>query len=159
MTRLGPGAGGGDRRSRPAARRFAAAVLALVALAAAGCARANAGGRAHLTVDVRIHHSAFAPSRFTFARGTTVTFVIHNTDPIEHEFIVGDETVQYYVEHTAHLGHDGSVPGQISIPAGETRTTTYTFTTVARRPGDMEFACHLPGHFRYGMHGPITITG
>jgi uncharacterized cupredoxin-like copper-binding protein len=160
MGALGRGAGGGDRRPRPAPHLRPRTLLAVVvvALAAASCARASAEGRSHLTVDVRIHHSAFAPAQFTFTKGTTVTFVIHNTDPIEHEFIVGDETVQYYIEHTAHPAHDGSVPGQISIPPGQTRTTTYTFTEVTRRPGDMEFACHLPGHFRYGMHGPITIT-
>ena len=158
MGALGRGAGGGDRRPCPAPRHLVLAGLALVALATAGCARADAEGRPHVTVHVRIHFSTFDPARFTFPKGTTVTFVVHNADPIEHEFIVGDETVQSYIEHTAHAGHDGSVPGQISIPAGQTRATTYTFTEVTRRPGEMEFACHLPGHFRYGMHGPITIT-
>jgi uncharacterized cupredoxin-like copper-binding protein len=71
---------------------------------------------------------------------------------------VGNSALQYYIEHTAHPTHDGSVPGQISVPAGETRTTTYTFDNVTHRPSDMEFACHLPGHFKYGMHGPITVT-
>jgi uncharacterized cupredoxin-like copper-binding protein len=157
--RRGTGAGGGDRRLRPVLRIPAAALLVVaLAVGAAGCTRANAGGRSHLTVHVTIHHSTFDPPSFTFDRGTTVTFVIRNTDPIEHEFIVGNETVQYYIEHTSHAGHDGSVPGQISVPAGETRTTSYTFTDVTHRPTDMEFACHLPGHFKYGMHGSITVT-
>jgi uncharacterized cupredoxin-like copper-binding protein len=149
-------------RSRPGGRASAALVAVVAALALAGgaaaCGRASAGGRAHLTVHVTIHHSTFDPGAFTFDRGTSVTFVVRNTDPIEHEFIVGDGAVQYFIEHTAHAGHDGSVPGQISVPPGETRTTTYTFTDVTKRPSDMEFACHLPGHFRYGMHGPITVT-
>ena len=81
----------------------------------------SAEGSSHLTVEVTIHHSTFDPPAFTFARGTTVTFVIRNTDPIEHEFIVGDQAVQYYIEHTEHPTHDGSVPGQISIPPGTTR--------------------------------------
>jgi uncharacterized cupredoxin-like copper-binding protein len=140
---------------RPAV--LAGAVL-LLAVAGAACGRANAEGRSHLTVEVTIHHSTFDPPAFTFDRGTTVTFVIRNTDPIEHEFIVGDQAVQYYIEHTEHPTHDGSVPGQISVPPGATRETTYTFTDVTHRPSDMEFACHLPGHFRYGMHGPITVT-
>jgi uncharacterized cupredoxin-like copper-binding protein len=127
-------------------------------VAGAACGRANAEGRSHLTVEVTIHHSTFAPPAFTFDKGTTVTFVIRNTDPIEHEFIVGDQAVQYYIEHTEHPTHDGSVPGQISVPPGATRETTYTFTDVTQRPSDMGFACHLPGHFKYGMHGPITVT-
>lgn len=151
------GAVGGDRRPRRTLALLAAAFAAL-AVAGAGCAAANADGRSTTTVQVRIHHSTFDPIEMTFDRGTTVTFVVRNTDPIEHEFIVGNSAVQLYIENTAHSGHDGSVPGQISIPAGETRTTTYTFTRVTNRPSDMEFACHLPGHFRYGMHGPITVT-
>jgi len=144
----------------PAAGRrlVVAAVLLLVPIGAAACGRASADDRSHLTVRVTIHHSTFDPPAFEFRRGTAVTFVIRNTDPIEHEFIVGDQAVQYYIEHTKHPTHTGSVPGQISIPAGETRTTTYTFTAVTHRASDMTFACHVPGHFRYGMHGPITVT-
>jgi uncharacterized cupredoxin-like copper-binding protein len=136
----------------------AAGAVLLLAVGAAACGRASAEGRSHLTVQVTIHHSTFDPPSFQFGRGTTVTFVIRNTDPIEHEFIVGDQAVQYYIEHTEHPKHTGSVPGQISIPPGETRTTTYTFTDVTRRRSDMQFACHLPGHYRYGMHGAITVT-
>ena len=154
------GAGGGDRRPRRPLRMAlpAAAVLVALALGGSACGAANAEGRSHITVHVNIHHSTFDPPEFAFDKGTIVTFVVKNTDPIEHEFIVGDAAVQYFIEHTSHAGHDGSVPGQISVPAGETRTTTYTFTHVTQRPADMEFACHLPGHFRYGMHGPITVT-
>ncbi len=155
VRRVRSGAGGGNRRPRPALRSLAAAVL--LALLAA-CGHASAEGRSHLTVDVTIHHSAFDPGSFRFDAGTTVTFVIHNTDPIEHEFIVGGPALQYYIEHTAHPKHDGSVPGQISVPAGTTRTTTYTFTQATHDDGDMEFACHVFGHYRYGMHGPITVT-
>jgi uncharacterized cupredoxin-like copper-binding protein len=156
MPPRGRRAGGrGTRRRRPA---LVLAAVALLAVSGTACSRASAEGRSHLTVEVTIHHSAFQPSSFSFQRGTSVTFVIRNTDPIEHEFIVGDQAVQYYMEHTAHPRHDGSVPGQISVPPGATRTTTYTFTDVTHRTSDMQFACHLPGHFRYGMHGPITVT-
>ena len=108
-----------------------------------------------LTVEVTIHHSAFSVSHLSYPAGTTVRFVIRNTDPIDHEFIVGDMTMQFYVEHTAHAIHDGSFPGQISVPAGTTRETTYTFRR-DRRP--MLFGCHLPGHYAYGMRGTISVT-
>ncbi len=156
IARVGSGAGGGDRRPRPGLRRSLATVALVCLLAACGHAQAN--GRSHITVDVTIHHSAFDPGSFEFDAGTTVTFVIHNTDPIAHEFIVGGPALQYHIEHTAHPKHDGSVPGQISIPPGTTRTTTYTFTQATRNDGDMEFACHIFGHYKYGMHGPITVT-
>jgi uncharacterized cupredoxin-like copper-binding protein len=106
-------------------------------------------------VEVTLHHSRFQPGRFTVPAGTTVRFVIRNTDPIDHEFILGNRAVQRYFERTAHPEHDGSVPGQVSVPALETRTTTYTFD----RPGTVLLGCHLPGHYAYGMRGKVTVTG
>ena len=146
--------------SRPMAGRILLGTALAAGLAAllAGCAPAGAAERSHLTVRVTIHHSTFDPGSFTFARGTTVTFVIHNTDPIEHEFIVGNRHVQFFIEHTAHPAHDGSVPGQITVPAGTTRETTYTFRYPTRWVDQLQFACHLPGHYAYGMHGNITVT-
>jgi uncharacterized cupredoxin-like copper-binding protein len=43
----------------------------------------------------------------------------------------------------------------VSVPAETTAETTYTFPTA---PGQhLQFACHLPGHYAYGMHGSIVI--
>ena len=81
-------------------------------------------------------------------------FIITNTDPIDHEFIVGDEAVQLRHENGTDPVH-GLVPGEVSVPAGATEETTYTFPL---GPVAMEFACHLPGHYAYGMHGPITFS-
>jgi len=126
----------------------AAAILAAAALAP-GCS--SSGIR---TVDVTIHHSRFSTSSLSFPEGTTVRFVIRNTDPIDHEFILGNRALQHYMEVTAHPDHDGSVPGQISVPAETTRSTTYTFDKL----GGLLFGCHLPGHYRYGMRGEISVT-
>jgi uncharacterized cupredoxin-like copper-binding protein len=127
----------------------AAALLAAIAW---GCSSRDDGGRGIAMVTIR--HSRFDPARFTFEAGTTVKFEITNTDPIDHEFIVGDEALQDYIERTDHPEHDGSVPGQISLPPGETRSTTYTFD----EPGVLLLGCHLPGHFAYGMRGTFTIA-
>jgi uncharacterized cupredoxin-like copper-binding protein len=136
-----------------ASRRLAGAVALVLMLS--GCAASHAdpldGVR---TVRVTIHWTRFHPSHFAFPDGATVRFVIHNTDPIEHEFILGSRHVQSYVEHTAHLSHDGSVPGQITIPPGAVRTTTYTFGT----PGTVLLGCHLPGHYAYGMRGKVLVS-
>jgi len=159
---MGPMASVGRRRSHPRSLPSRLVVLSLgvvVLPALSACAgKASAEGPHHVSVQVRIHYSAFEPGQLTFTRGTTVTFVIHNTDPIDHEFIVGDQAVQDFIENTAHPAHDGSVQGQISIPAGQTRETTYTFRKVTTFDGELQFACHLAGHYAYGMHGPITVT-
>jgi uncharacterized cupredoxin-like copper-binding protein len=104
------------------------------------------------TVHLTIHFSSFDPDRIDALPGETVRFVIVNTDPIDHEFILGDVAVQQIHELGTEAVHPPK-PGEVSVPAGTTATTTYTFGT----PGELTFACHLPGHFAYGMHGVVSI--
>ncbi len=133
--------------------RLLAPFLLLVPLA--GCAAtAQAGPPPAIVQHVTIHWSRFHPATFDFAEGTTVRFVIHNTDPIDHEFILGSRAVQEHIERTAHPDHDGSVPGQISVPAGATVETTYTFG----RPGTVLLGCHVAGHYAYGMRGKVRVS-
>ena len=133
------------------ARRVAAAAALVLLLA--GCAASRADPLDGLrTVHVTIRWTRFHPSLFSFPDGTTVRFVIHNTDPIDHEFIVGSAVVQFYMEHTAERVHHA--PGQISVPAGTTRETTYTFGSAP-----LLFGCHLPGHYAYGMRGRVLVSG
>ena len=125
----------------------AAAVLLL--LAAGACSPEPST----VTVDVEIRHSRFIPDHLEFAVGTTVTFVVANTDPIDHEFLIGDAQVQEAHEEGTEA-HHGKKPGEISIPAGETRTTTYTF----EESGPLLIGCHLPSHYDFGMKGTIDVT-
>jgi uncharacterized cupredoxin-like copper-binding protein len=125
--------------------------LAVSILALGGCAlTAEAEETA---VAVNISHSRFDPEAFQFDTGETVRFVIHNADPIDHEFLLGDEADQVRHERGTHASH-GAVPGEISVPAGSTRSTTYTFT----EPGDLIIGCHLPAHYAYGMRANVTVT-
>ncbi len=130
--------------NRAAAR---AAALAVTLLTLSGC-----GDTADRTQTIDIEHSRFSPSSLTFAAGTTVRFVVRNTDPIDHELIIGNETVQDAHELGTEAEH-GDKPGEVTIPAGEERETTYTFTS----PGKLIFGCHLPQHYAYGMRGTITV--
>ncbi|MDQ3913868.1 MAG: plastocyanin/azurin family copper-binding protein [Actinomycetota bacterium] len=116
---------------------------------AAGCS----GGESSREVHVELRFSRFVPDTFEFAAGTTVTFVVENRDPIDHEFLIGDEEVQRAHEEGTEE-HHGAKPGEISVPAGETRETTYTF----EEPGTLLIGCHLPTHYDYGMRGEITVT-
>jgi uncharacterized cupredoxin-like copper-binding protein len=123
---------------------------------AAVLAAALLGGFSHSperTVDITIHHSRFLPANIEVAPGTTVRFVLHNTDPIDHEFILGDEQVQLVHEQGAEAHHPPR-PGEVSVPAGETVVTIYTFPET---PGELIFGCHLPGHYDFGMRGAVTI--
>ena len=104
-------------------------------------------------VAVEVEHSSFQLERVAFAPGEIVTFVITNDDPIDHEFIIGDEGVHARHEEGRQRHHHGKVPGEISVPAGTTRTTTFTFGG----EGTVEYACHLPGHYDYGMRGDVSV--
>jgi uncharacterized cupredoxin-like copper-binding protein len=134
-----------------------AAVLAVCAVAVLGAARAAApGAEAARTVVVTMHHSRFEPATLRVDPGERVRFVLRNTDPIDHEFILGDEAVQRRHEDGRDRHHHGEVPGERSVAAGQEAATTYAFP--AGRAGQvLEFACHLPGHYAYGMHGTVRV--
>jgi uncharacterized cupredoxin-like copper-binding protein len=126
---------------------------ALVAVRAAGSAAGDEGDR---TVVVTMHHSRFEPAMVRAAPGERVRFLLRNTDPIDHEFILGDDAVQRRHEQGRERHHHGEVPGERSVPAGQEAATTYTFP--AEGAGrSLEFACHLPGHYAYGMHGVARV--
>ena len=114
---------------------------------------ADALGPGTATVRLGVEHSRFTGGDLTVVAGTEVTFVLDNGDPIGHELIVGPPEV-----HERHAGgHEAWHPpraGEVSVgPNGEAETT-WTFD----EPGEVEFACHLPGHYDFGMHGTITVV-
>src|SRR3954447_27005464 len=115
---------------------------------------ASAAMPADHTVTIGIHYSHFTPVAISVPAGVPITFVLRNDDPIDHEWIVGDEAT-----HTRHrLGTEqqhGDRPTEQSIAALSSVRTTVTFAT----PGTYRYICHLPGHEAYGMVGVVTVTG
>jgi uncharacterized cupredoxin-like copper-binding protein len=113
----------------------------------------QAFGPGEATVEIAIDHSLFADRPLRVVEGTRVRFVIVNRDPIGHEFIVGPPAV--HARHAAgHEAKHPSIPGEVSVEPNATAITTYRFG----RPGRVVYACHLPGHFEYGMHGVIEVV-
>jgi len=103
--------------------------------------------------EIRIHYSAFSPTEVVATAGVPITIVLVNTDPIDHEWLVGDEAFHERHRTGTEPGH-GSGPTEISIAAGTTVTTTVTF----RDPEEYRFICHLPGHEAYGMVGILRVV-
>ena len=103
-------------------------------------------------VEIRIHYSHFDPSVLQVPSGVPVTFVIHNDDPIDHEWIVGDDAVQQR-HRTGTEAHHGARPTELSIPALSTVETTITFSESVT----WRYICHLPGHEAYGMVGTLLV--
>ena len=126
--------------------RAALAAAGLILLA--GC---SAGGGAR-TVTIDVHHSRFSIDELDVRPGETIRFVVRNSDPIPHELIMGDQSVQDVHEAGTEAQH-GDRPGEVSVAPGATAVTTYRFD----RPGRLLFGCHLPGHWAYGMRGTISV--
>ena len=136
--------------------------FALMAVVAAGPATggSNGAGAAPLgpgevTVTLTIRHSHFDPERVSVRPGTTVRFVVRNTDPIGHELIVGDAEVHRRHETGTEAVHPPR-PGEVSVPAQATAETTFRFGAPSDEP--VVYACHLPGHLAYGMSGEVNIV-
>ncbi len=139
--------------------------MKVLAIGAVACgvmaygAYATAGTGADRVIEIKINHSAFDPGQITVEEGEEVTFVLRNEDPIDHEFIIGDPQVQRVHELGTEAHHDER-PTEISIPAGETRTTTLDFEHggLLATADPLLFGCHLPGHYDYGMRGVIEVN-
>lgn len=152
-TALGARTGGRGRRWRV----VAAAAVGGATLAGGVALLVSPGGADSgvETVNILAFHSRFEPDRVTVKPGQTVRFVITNVDPIDHEFIIGPpETHDIHERGEPHF-HTGAVAGEVTVPAGATVATTWTFGP-AGSP-DVAYGCHLAGHWTYGMHGKALI--
>jgi plastocyanin len=125
------------------------AALLLAAAAATGCGSAEAR-----TITITIHYSAFDLTELSVPVGVPVTFVLVNEDPIDHEWLIGDDAFHEAHRTGTHASH-GDVPTEVTIPALETVRTTITF----EEPGRLAYICHLPQHEAYGMVGVLTVEG
>ena len=72
-----------------------------------------------------------------------------------HELGLGDPAylneLAAVVRKDPDAHHEG--PNMIHIPAGETGELVWTF----EKPGTVDFACLLPGHFEAGMTGEVHV--
>jgi uncharacterized cupredoxin-like copper-binding protein len=144
------------------AGRLAVATLAALGVAGAGYGLDAAAGDEPdapplgpdvVTIRLDVEHSLFEPSEVRVVEGTRVRFVVDNGDPINHELIVGPESVHARHRTGDHATHP-SVAGEVSVAPNALGVTTYEFDS----PGTVEFACHLPGHYEHGMHGKIEVV-
>ena len=118
------------------------------------------GHRGHMsdvirTITVVMQGSRFLPGTIDVKRGETIRFVIINRDPIAHEFVLGDAA-----EQAAHEKEMASMPGMpmtdpngIAVAPGKTGVFIWMFT----QSGQLQYACHLPGHYQDGMFGQLNI--
>lgn len=113
----------------------------------------DALGPEPVTVVVDVEHSRFVPDELVVETGTEVRFVLRNGDPIGHELIVGPRAVHERHRHGTEPEHEPR-DGELSVGPDGQGVTAYVFD----EPGTVEMACHLPGHYAFGMHGEIEVV-
>jgi uncharacterized cupredoxin-like copper-binding protein len=130
-----------------------AGLLAIVVVSGAvAVALAGRGQGLATSIEIEIHYSTFKPSEIAVPVGVPITITLRNDDPIDHEWIVGDEAVHAVHRVDTEPLHPDR-PTEVVIPALTSRTTVVTFD----QTGSLQFICHLPDHERYGMKGTVTI--
>lgn len=110
------------------------------------------------TIDVAMDDDMrFTPERIEVRAGETIRFSVRNTGELDHEMVIGhmDELRAHAKEmrDNAHMDHDE--PNMAQLAPGETGEIVWHFT----RPGTVDFACLIPGHFEAGMQGQIVASG
>ena len=130
-----------------------AGLLGLVLLgSAAAVALASRPASLPTSIEIDIHYSRFSPSDISVPVGVPITITLVNNDPIDHEWIVGDDAVHQVHRVGTELLHPDK-PTEVVIPAGQSRTTVVTFV----QTGALKYICHLPAHESYGMVGTVHI--
>ena len=113
-------------------------------------------------IEIMAIDMAFIPTSISVNRGETIKFVVTNQGKLLHELVLGTNDEQ--AEHNTNmrsLSHDDmgqhmqSEKNGIVIHPSQTQEITWTFTTELTQ---IQFACHVPGHFEAGMFGSVDIS-
>ena len=98
----------------------------------------------------------FTPSDLAVKKGETVRFIVKNKGQVKHELSLGTE--KDLLEHLEamkkypDMEHDE--PGKVTLAPGKQGEIVWQFT----RPGVVNFACLMPGHYEAGMKGLIKVA-
>lgn len=150
------------------ARRCAVLVAAF---ALAGCARSTStapeASPPRVVAITTLDTFRFDPDRLEVRKGERVRFEISNPGAQPHEFFLAAEDVQK--EHGEEMKAAGGSPmpsmdghgmdmdesmASLYLEPGKTMEVTVTFEDAS----DVQFACHVPGHYEAGMVGTVEVT-
>lgn len=148
-----------DRRTKLASM----ALLLLLTLPVPGLTRAatfwHPGKAAQVDRTIRITtlDISMDKTRLDVRAGESVRFIVTNKGQLTHEFIIGDAREQAEHEQEMQQMPDMDMPDEpngITLKPGQTKTLIWTFG----QKGEVEFACHVSGHFAAGMVGKIFVS-
>ena len=136
-------------------RKILLSIIVGIALAAALTA---CGSQSPEKVEVTLTEFGFESPVTTFKVGQPYQFVITNQGAVSHEFVIMRPLSEGEMVMPGHGMEEAVVEvKEEQLPPGATVTVEYTFTQ-PMTPGDLEFACHVTGHYAAGMKMPITVA-
>lgn len=108
------------------------------------------------TIQITTFDIRFDKSKLHVQAGETIRFVVTNKGKLPHEVIIGDASEQ--AEHEKEMQQMAGMdmpdePNGITLKPGQTKSLIWTFD----QKGEIEFACHVPGHYAAGMVGKIVV--
>ena len=123
------------------------ALLVVTAFAVSACGGTSASS-AKKPVEVQVTLTEFKidSSVTDFTLGTPYHFVITNKGSVAHDWMIipqGEPDVSKALIKVLDT----------DLQPGKTVTRDFTFT----QAGNLEFACHVAGHYEAGMHAPVTV--
>jgi uncharacterized cupredoxin-like copper-binding protein len=120
------------------------------------------GQKTPQTVEITLTEFGIETPITTFQAGQPYKFVIRNAGALNHEFTImppmaspptdmhmEGHSMEHMTGAMVHIGEDELTPGA-------TVTLEFTFSEPTSA-GEIEFACHLPGHYEGGMVTPIRV--
>lgn len=130
------------------------------------------------TVAITMVDNYFEPESVSVKPGETIRFTVKNQGGLVHEFNIAtgamheahQEEMQMMVEHGVLNGdsidraamqmdmgnghkmtHDHA--NSVLLEPGQSGEIIWKFS----KPGELEFACNVPGHYQAGMYGDIEF--
>ena len=97
----------------------------------------------------------YGPGKLTVKSGQTVRLIVTNAGKLKHEFAIGDaeEQRQHAKMMKAMPGMQHEEGNVISLEPRETKMLIWRFG----KPGEIEIACHILGHYEAGMRALVTV--
>jgi len=109
------------------------------------------------TIDIKTYDTMrFVPETIQVRGGETIRLRVTNKGAVPHELVLG--TRKTLAEHAAmmrrfpEMEHDE--PHVLHVKPGEAGEIVWTFN----RPGRVDFACLVAGHYEAGMVGTIDVA-
>lgn len=107
-----------------------------------------------ITVDMT-DNMRFTPGVLKVQRGETVRLNVVNKGRVLHELVLGTQADihGHWQAMKKHPGMAHEQPQSAHVAAGSRGEVVWQFT----EPGEVRFACLLPGHFEAGMAGKVMV--